>query len=170
MSLFTHELAPAAACSTGAAKILHEIGVFPKEADFAYFLMLVHVTLSFGVRTWSMRDGHLQELRIAHALAEQECEGGLSPRISPLAQVRVHTNMRSGMLHAWHNNIACTTLLPLLSPLAEWLWKRLGCMGGVLSFARRTMIESFSTSFPEPGTGRWEPPDKSGLQHSFSGH
>lgn len=30
----------------------------------------------------------LQELRMAHALAEQEVEGGLSPRISPLAQVR----------------------------------------------------------------------------------
>ena len=31
----------------------------------------------------------LQELRIAHALAEQELEGGLSPRISPLAQAQV---------------------------------------------------------------------------------
>ena len=29
----------------------------------------------------------LAELRIAHALAEQELEGGVSPRISPLAQV-----------------------------------------------------------------------------------
>ncbi len=29
----------------------------------------------------------LQELRIAHGLAEQEIEGGISPRISPLAQV-----------------------------------------------------------------------------------
>ena len=29
----------------------------------------------------------LQELRIAHALAEQEVEGGISPRVSPLAQV-----------------------------------------------------------------------------------
>ena len=29
----------------------------------------------------------LQELRIAYALAEQEVEGGLSARISPLAQV-----------------------------------------------------------------------------------
>ena len=29
-----------------------------------------------------------QELRIAHTLAEQEVEGGLSPRMSPLVQVR----------------------------------------------------------------------------------
>ena len=29
----------------------------------------------------------LQELRIAHGLAEQEVEGGISPRVSPLAQV-----------------------------------------------------------------------------------
>lgn len=29
----------------------------------------------------------LQELRIAHGLAEQELEGGISPRVSPLAQV-----------------------------------------------------------------------------------
>jgi NADH dehydrogenase [ubiquinone] 1 alpha subcomplex assembly factor 5 len=29
----------------------------------------------------------LQELRIAHGLAEQELEGGISPRTSPLAQV-----------------------------------------------------------------------------------
>ena len=30
----------------------------------------------------------VQELRIAHTLAEQEVEGGLSPRMSPLVQVR----------------------------------------------------------------------------------
>lgn len=30
----------------------------------------------------------LQELRIAHAQAEQEVEGGISPRVSPLAQAR----------------------------------------------------------------------------------
>jgi len=31
--------------------------------------------------------GSAQELRIAHSLAEQEVEGGLSPRISPMVQV-----------------------------------------------------------------------------------
>ncbi|CAK0787089.1 hypothetical protein CVIRNUC_010305 [Coccomyxa viridis] len=35
----------------------------------------------------------LQELRIAHALAEQEVEGGISPRVSPLAQVRDAGNL-----------------------------------------------------------------------------
>ncbi|BDA50516.1 Arginine-hydroxylase NDUFAF5, mitochondrial [Coccomyxa sp. Obi] len=35
----------------------------------------------------------LQELRIAYALAEQEVEGGLSARISPLAQVRDAGNL-----------------------------------------------------------------------------
>ncbi len=30
----------------------------------------------------------MQELRIAHTLAEEEVEGGLSPRMSPLVQVR----------------------------------------------------------------------------------
>ncbi|CAL5229286.1 g12583 [Coccomyxa viridis] len=35
----------------------------------------------------------LQELRIAHGLAEQEVEGGISPRISPLAQVRDAGNL-----------------------------------------------------------------------------
>lgn len=33
----------------------------------------------------------LQELRIAHGLAEQEVEGGISPRVSPLAQVGADT-------------------------------------------------------------------------------
>lgn len=38
----------------------------------------------------------LQELRIAHSLAEQELEGGLSPRISPLAQVINTPHGRAG--------------------------------------------------------------------------
>ena len=37
----------------------------------------------------------LQELRIAHALAEQEVEGGISPRVSPLAQVTTHQPYRT---------------------------------------------------------------------------
>ncbi|KAK9837273.1 hypothetical protein WJX81_002822 [Elliptochloris bilobata] len=41
----------------------------------------------------------LQELRIAHTLAEQEVEGGLSPRMSPLVQVRDAGNLltRAGL-------------------------------------------------------------------------
>lgn len=39
----------------------------------------------------------LAELRIAHALAEQELEGGVSPRISPLAQVDTPPALSSGL-------------------------------------------------------------------------
>jgi hypothetical protein len=39
----------------------------------------------------------LQELRIAHAAAEQELEGGLSPRVSPLAQAR-HARLGMGLI------------------------------------------------------------------------
>ncbi len=46
-----------------------------------------------------MRSTTLQELRVACALAEQEREGGLSARVSPLAQVRDAGNLlgRAGL-------------------------------------------------------------------------
>ena len=47
----------------------------------------------------------MQELRIACALAEQELEGGVSPRISPLAQVRC--NIIYNAAHWSLNNSTC---------------------------------------------------------------
>ena len=54
----------------------------------------------------------LQELRIAHGQAEQELEGGISPRVSPLAQVNPPHS-------------TCSTLDKGLSSVSWWLLQEL---------------------------------------------
>ena len=74
----------------------------------------------------------LQELRIAHALAEQEREGGLSPRISPLAQVPAGQCVCVRVC-LWYEVVWCGEAAgtPRLALVPAPITVLVGCQGGL---------------------------------------